>query len=522
MLALLSTLAANHLAAQPAPTDARRVEVAEFSVTGNTLLQPDAVDAVLARFKGQRSMDELKDAARALQDLYRQSGYGAVVTYLPEQSMSGGKLVIAVLEGRVTQVVVLGNRQFSVANVRRSLPLLQEGQTPQVQRIDAQVQLANDNPARKLALTLEAGAKQGEVDARVNVTEDKARRWTVSTDNTGNAQTGRLRLSLAYQDNALWDLDHQLALQFQFAPEHPGAVRIFGGSYKVPIYGAGLMFSAYGTYSNVDAGTTATAAGALQFNGKGSVLGTALTRVFNRNGEFDQRLTLSLEAREYLNSCAIQGLPAGACGSAGESVSAHPLTLEYSTQRGGDRPASFNVAGSHNLGLGGRYASAAQFDAVRPGATRAYTLFRLGAFAALPIVGDWRLSYRLAAQATGDGLIPGEQFGLAGSTAVRGYAEREITGDAGVLGSVELITPALGSGALRLLAFADAGGARNALGTDCSGGATRCTLASAGLGARFAIGPSQWRVDVARALREGRTTRRDSTRVHFQASLPFP
>lgn len=518
VLAALAALAATSASAQ---SDTQRVAVSDISILGNTLLPQATLDAALAPYKGQRTMDEIRQAARVVQDLYRQAGYGAVVTFLPEQAVSGGKLVIGVLEGRIARVEVKGNRQFSTENVRRSVPALTTGRTPQVRRIDAQVQLANDNPARKLALTLEPGANRGEVDALINVTEDAVRRWTVFSDNTGSSETGRLRLGLGYQHAALWDLDHQLAVQAQFAPENPGAVRIFGGSYRVPIYPAGLLLNAYGIYSNVDAGTTATAAGALQFNGNGRALGVSLTRLFERLGEFDQRVSLALEKRDYLNNCVIEGLPTGSCGSAGESVTVYPLTLEYNAYRGGDRPAGFHVAVAHNVNLGGSRASAASVDAVRPGAPRGYTLVRGGASLVAPLPRDWRVLYRVAGQATGDALVAGEQFGVAGTLAVRGYEEREVTGDSGLAASVELVTPALGNGSLRAAVFADGGVARNQLGTFCNESQSRCTLASMGLGARFAVGPSQWKFDVAQALEDGRTTRRNSTRLHFQASVAF-
>ncbi|HSW03225.1 ShlB/FhaC/HecB family hemolysin secretion/activation protein [Aquabacterium sp.] len=518
VLAALLALTAVSASAQ---SDTQRVAVTDISIIGNTLLPQATLDAALAPYKGQRTMAELKQAAAAVQELYRQAGYGAVVTFLPEQAVAGGKLVIGVLEGRIARVVVLGNKQFSAENVRRSLPLLAEGQTPRVRRIDAQVQLANDNPARKLALTLEAGSNKGEVDAVVNVTEEPVSRWSLSADNSGSRQTGRLRLGLGYQHAALWDRDHQLSLQAQMAPEHPSAVRIFSGSYRVPLYSAGLIFNTFATYSNVDAGTTATAAGALQFNGKGRALGLSLTRLFDRFGEFDQRLTLSLEKRDYLNNCAIEGLPAGACGSAGESVTVHPLAIEYSAQRPGERTAGFNLALSHNLKLGGRHAGAGSIGAVRPGGELGFTVLRGSAYAVTPLGRDWRLNYRLTAQASADGLVPGEQFGLAGMNAVRGYQEREVTGDSGAAASIEVISPAIGSTGLRVLAFADGGVARNRLGTDCLEGQTRCTLASWGLGTRFALGASQWRFDVAQALKDGRTSERNSVRLHFQASLSF-
>ena len=125
-------------------------------------------------------------------------------------------------------------------------------------------------------------------------------------------------------------------------------------------------------------------------------------------------------------------------------------------------------------------------------------------------------------QASADGLVAGEQFGLTGASLVRGYEEREITGDSGIAVNVELLSPALGGSAARLLAFVDGGTARNQLGTACNDTQTRCTLASIGLGARFTLGDAQGRIDLARPLKDGRETLRHSTRLHFQASVSFP
>lgn len=517
-LAALTALSASAGAQAPSPAP-QKVAVNEISVLGNTLLPAARIEAVLAPFKGERSIAEIREAARVLQELYREAGYGAVVTFLPEQAVAGGKLVIGVLEGRLARVAVIGAKRFTPENVRRAVPALAEGQTPQVKRIDGQVLLANDNPARKLAVTLEPGGQRGEVDATVNVTEAPVSRWVVSAENTGSRQTGRLRLGLGYQHAALWDRDHQLSLQAQTSPEHPSAVRIFSGSYRVPLYGSGLLLNAYGTYSSVDAGSTATAAGALQFNGRGRVWGLSAQGWLPRVGEYEQRLALILEARDYLNNCSIEGLPDGACGSAGESVKVHPLTLEYTLQRGGDRPLGLTAALAHNLSLGGQRTD--QVGAVRPGAAKGYTVLRLQAFGAVPLPGNWQVSGRATAQATGDALIPGEQFGLAGTSAVRGYEEREVTGDSGLAASLEFLTPDIGGTGLRGVFFADAGTTHNRLGQTCDATQVRCSLSALGLGARFALGPSVWKFDVARAMQDGRGTDRGSVRLHFQASMPF-
>ena len=504
------------------------IVVEGFEVSGNTLLAAERIDAALAPFKGRRSLDDLKAAAAAVQELYRRAGYGAVVAYLPEQTTRDGKVTIAVLEGKVADVVVIGNEQFSTEAIRRTMPALQEGRTPHVRDLDLQIRLANENPAHQIALTLEPGAEQGQVDARVSVTERKVSRWWLYVDNTGDDQTGDWRVTLGWRHDNVAGLGHQTTLQVQTSPTDPADVIIGTATYSVPFYTAGMRLDAYAAYSTIESGTTPTAAGSLRFNGEGGVIGARLTKLLPRIGEIDQRVSVALDRRDYLNECSIAGLPPGACGPAGESVTANPLTLEYSMQSAGPLPGGFYLAWANNLDLGGRYGDPSDFEAVRPGAPLHYSAWRLGAFLNPQFAGDWGLRARALGQATGDALVPGEQFGLAGARAVRGYYEREVVGDRGYLGSIEVVTPDLlastdgaSAGTLRLSVFGDAGRVANHLGTECRQGQSTCTLVSYGVGMGWARGPAQFKLDVARADRDGTTTEKGDWRAHVTASYAF-
>jgi hemolysin activation/secretion protein len=504
-----------------------RVRVERFVVTGNTLLAQDTLDTTLARFKGDRTLAELEQAALAVQSLYRDAGYGGVVAYVPPQTGAPGLATIVVLEGRVSRVYITGNRQFSDANIRRAVPQLREGETPKVRRIDAQIQLANENPSRQISLALEPGPQRGDVEARDTVSELPVSRWSLALDNTGNESTGRLRASIGYQNAALWGLDHQLSLQVQLAPDELRAVAVVSAGYRIPFYNAGMTLDLFAAYSDVDGGTAATPAGPLQFSGRGKVLGLRLTRPFQRIGPIDHRLSVGLDQRVYLNDCSILGLPPGACGTAGASVAVHPVSLDYQWQSGGERRFGFNVGYSHNLDVGGNYAQPADYEAVRPGARLRYDLVRLGAYAALPMRGSWQLQARANGQWSDDALVPGEQFGIGGANAVRGYEEREIAGDSGAVASVELVTPNLLASrddpttALRLLGFADVGDASNRLDTPCRARQSSCRLASVGIGARLGYRSLQVKLDVAHALRDAIRTAKGDTRVHFQAIYSF-
>lgn len=529
--ALAGTAAVAQRTASPdatigAPTE-RRVQVRDFLLSGATLIDPARLQAVLAPFKGPRTLAELRQAALAVQAAYVEAGYGAVVAYLPSQAVEDGSIGITVLEGKVGQVVVEGAKRKTAAQIRAALPTLREGETPQVRRIDGELQMANENPGRTVGVLLGPGRQPGEVQATVKVQEAPAQRWQLSADNSGNDRTGRYRVALGWQHADLSGHDDVLTLQVQTSPTASDAVAVLSGGYRLPFPGWLSALDLFAAYNDVDGGTSATAAGDLSFSGRGRIVGARWNLYLPRLAEFDQRLVFGLEQRAYLNQCAISGLPAGACGPAGESVTVQPFTLEWATQRGGQTAGGFNVALSHNLGLGGRHGEAANFEAVRTGAKRRYTVFRAGATLSLPVLEDWSLAGRVNGQFTGDALVPGEQFGIGGSATVRGYEEREITGDSGLTASIELVTPrwdgSFGSQKidLRLLAFADAGSVRNENAAACTGNRSRCNLAAFGLGARLTLGPVQTRLSVANALEDGATTVRGDWRTHLSLSASF-
>jgi len=525
ILSLLAVMPAQAQAPQPAPSV--RMDVQQFRVTGNTLLPEAVLLQTLEPFKGQRSLAELQQAAAAVQALYRQAGYGGVIAYVPAQASAPGTVTIAVLEGHLGKISFSGNARTDEATIRRSLPALREGAVPQPQRLDAQIQLANENPARQLAVSLEPGAKQGEVDAQVLVKEQPPSRWTLGLDNTGNAATGRLRTTVGYQRAELWGLDHVLSLQYQTSPEKLDSVSVLSAGYRVPLYDAGLVLDVFAAHSDVDGGRTATVAGPLQFDGKGEVLGLRLGGRLARDGEMVQRFAAGMDRRAYLNNCSIEGLPAGACGGAGESVVVHPLSLDYLVQWTGSEPASLELTLSQNLS-GGAHGRAADFQAVRPGANPGFATLKLQAARARALPGGWQLQWRLQGQASPDALVPGEQLGLGGANAVRGYEERELIGDQGLLGSLEVLTSDLShlvGGApntMRGLFFVDAGKVWNHLGTPCRNGQSSCALVSVGFGLRAMLAGLQLHLDLAHTLKPGLQTERHEQHVHLNATYSFP
>jgi hemolysin activation/secretion protein len=496
------------------------VEVARYEVEGNTLIAPERLAAVLEPYTGRVTLSRLREAAATVQELYREDGWGGVVAFLPEQTLEGGVVRIRVVEGRLVRIDVTGQSAFSVENIRASLPALQEGSTPEVRRVDAQIQMANENPAKAVQVLLQPGVQPGELVAKVEVQELPVLRATARLDNSGGRSTGRWRAALGAQHANLFGLDHVGAIELQTAPENIDAVAVLSGSWRVPFY-AGRWRSTSTALSNVDAGTVGTAAGDLSFSGRGGVFGCAAGRVPAAAGQRRPAALCRPGAARVRQRVPMAGLPDGACGSAGASVSLQPASLVYTAQAAGEWRWGFSVGLHGNLALGGSNGREANFEAVRGGAPRRYALVRGSSHLSVPVEGWGHLGARFSFQLSDRPLVPGELFGIGGAGNVRGFEERELAGDSGASLSLEAVSANLGeavtwlAGAdVRALLFADAGTVSNSDDAPCQVGRTSCRMGSLGLGLRGGFGAWQLRLDIARAFTFGTTTEKGDVRAH--------
>jgi len=513
-------LTAQPPASQAAPATAAAT-IAAVRVEGNTLLPDSTLAALTSGVAGAApDLAALNAIAARIQNAYREAGYGGVLAYVPPQESNDGVVIVRVVEGKLAQVRVTGNGHFSSANVRAGLPHLQQDATPRIAAIDRDIGLTNSNPRKRINVSLSAGANPGEIDADVSVTDARPLQLLVAYNNTGTGMTGRHRLSIGVEHANLFDSDHVGTLQFQTSPEHPGRVRIFSGGYRVPLYAYAASLDAFVAHSTVNNGTTATTAGPLTFTGRGTIAGLRANRHLDRIGEYDHQLTLGLDRRDYRDDCAIGDFGAAGCGSAAVDVTTLPVSLTYTGQHSGSR-AAHGVSATLAINAGG--SAARTFEAARAGAKRQYAVSRFTGFTERAL-GGGALSARVELQYSAHALIAAEKFGLGGAASVRGYAERELSGDHGYLVRAEaaLASPDWASGLrLRPYAFVDHGRVANRGELPCRGvEATACSLTGAGIGLRLTLPRrASATVDFARALERGATSAAGDMRAHAAFNL---
>jgi len=514
-------------------TQTVRFDIDRFKIEGNTLLKPDEIEAVLKPFTGkQREYGDVKRAIEALRQRYRTEGFSVVWVVAPEQDLDRGVVTLRVIEGRIGKVTIEGNRFFDDANIRSSLPALREKVSPRAKDISANAQLGNENPAKQVDVVLRPGEKQGVVDATVDVIDVRPLKAFLTFDNTGNTETGDYRLGVGVQHANLFNRDNIFTFNYVTSPGKWDQVSLYSGSYRLPLYSSGDSMDFIVAYSDVDAGTTQTVAGPLAFSGQGTVYGLRYNQLLERRGEYSHRIVYGLDYRAYENDCKLGDFGAEGCGPAAVDVTLSPISMAYNGNWAKPgRISDFYVALSHNVPVDAN-GQESDFNAARPspnggdGASSRYTILRCGASMVNAFESNWQVRAAFNAQYTSDSLVTGEQFGIAGATAVRGFQEREIVRDIGYFANLELYSPNLagklvpGENNLRGLLFYDfASAANNPLDGEAR---QKVSTASIGAGFRWNIQRNfNLRFDLARVMDEGGSKKKGDLRGHISVFFGY-
>ncbi len=519
---ILAVAMSSAWAGEPAGDGAAiRFEIARFDVQGNTLLPAQRIDQLLTPFTGKtRDFGDVQRALEALEGAYHAQGYNVVTVELPEQELNRGVVLLRVVEAKIGRVSVKNNAYFDEANIRRSLPALVEGRTPNLREVSANLKQVNESPSKQVTLKLQAGERDDEVDAVLEVKDQPVWKAMANADNTGTAQTGKTHLGFILQNANLFGRDHLATLQYTTSAEEPGRVKVYGAGYHIPLYALGDSLDFFASYSNVDSGTISAGLFNLAVSGRGAVYGARYNQALDKRGEYESRLTYGVDVKAFKNSVELVGQQLG---NLGNDVTVHPLSVGYT----GSLPLKAGEVGGQITLLrnipGGSKGGQRDFTLARTGAKADYTVLRLGGSVTRALANDWQLRAIANGQYTRDALIPGEQFGAGGATSVRGFVEREISNDSGVAVNLEAYTPNLcGHQAwnCRLLGFLDNAYVKrnHAL----PGELDSTSIGSAGVGARLLLSTYvNLQLDYGHVLRAGATGRADANRLHLRLGLAY-
>jgi len=484
--AALPALAQQSVPPAPAPQSAPSpvFAIKGFQVTGDNPLGEGETSAVLAPFlRSDATIETLQKATVALETALRERGFGLHRVALPPQEV-GERVTLNVVRFTISRVTMEPLKIYDEGNIRRSIPELKEGETPNFKVLAIQTAIANENPNKQIQVGIKESEEPDKIDATVTVKELRPWTFAASLSNTGSESSGRDRLTVAGGHTNLFNLDHSFVGAYTTSLERAEDVKQLGLSYKIPLYSLGGVVGATYTYSDVVGNF-----GTFTSTGAGHTFGLSYTHYLPPDG--GRRSYLSVAYDDKLFRAAVINDE-----TIGVDRRSRPLTLGYASRTETDTAAwgynadfAFNLAGGSGNDLASYQAEDPNIDTVRWKALRGRANY------SSVLANKWIWSARGEFQYSPDVLISGEQFGLGGLGSVRGSSiERPLSGDRGLSGTLEVTSPELMTG-LRAIGFLDAGWLGNTNPTPPK--PTSDHLASTGLGLRYGNGPWALAVDYA-------------------------
>ena len=459
-----------------------RFDIGRFDVEGNTLLPAERVQQLVAPFAGKKRVyGDVQKALEALEGEYRRLGYGTVQVFVPEQELAAGTVRLVVTESVVGKITLTGNIHHDEANIRNTLPGLQEGKAPNMKALSENIQLANENPTKQIDVTLGIAEEEGKVDAKITVTDEPPNRFIATLDNTGTPASGRHRLGLAWQNTNLFNSDQILTLAITGSPDLPQTrsqnntagsetareMAVASVAYRLPLYSIGDAIDfAYGKSNSNGPVPTAGVTGAATgpgIVGKGEVYSLRWNHYLPRAGEYSSKVIFGYDLKDIVvETCT----PIGNCSPAViQKNRVQPFSIAYAGQRlGAGKMLDYN--------LGVAFGSQQDILPANRGANNipSFSAYRLSTSYMHVLKSDWALRYAFSGQyappnhrgATRVGVPSVEQFGVTGASSVRGFFERSVAGDSGYYVNLETYSPEMAKdfnipGSLKFLGFIDLG-----------------------------------------------------------------
>jgi hemolysin activation/secretion protein len=489
------------LPALPVPGEGERrlsrgpeIVVREFRVTGSSIFDDAELARVTAPYLGRPiASEELLELRDRLTRLYVDTGHLNSGAVLPDQDVREGVVEYRIVEGRLADVAVEGNRWFRADYLESRI--LRGAHTPlDVKDLESQLQLLQQDPRiRRVDAELVPGERPGDARLRARFEEEPPYVASLELSNHDSPSIGSYRseLNLAHRNlTGRGDVLRLMAAATEGLNEYELG-------YEMPVTSFDTTLGGWFYYGSSD--VVEEPFDDLDISSRSKTFGLELRQPIHRTLETQFELALTGEWRESENFLLGDPYPFSEGTDDGRAVVSVVRFRQDFLYR--DLQQVVALRSQLSLGLDVFGATMGGCEIAEP-ATDCSThaadgdevpdaqfLAWLGQLQWVRRFGPWGLEsvFRTDVQLATRPLFSLEQFSVGGHQSVRGYRENELVRDDGLVSSLEIRIPlwsnAEGSSSLQLAPFIDVGRSWNTQ-RDAS---SPHWLTSAGVGLRASL-----------------------------------
>jgi len=451
---------------------------------------------------------------------YRSKDRPVVDVFVPEQEITKGIVQLMVIEARVGEVKVDGLKWFSNDLIRGHVRL-QPGDVIRASELLKDINYINANPFRFARPVLQPGKEFGTTDLVIDSKDRFPMRFYAGYEDTGSRATGLERFFAGINMGNVFGRGHEIGYQYT-TNRHFHDFDIHSAYWRIPLANRDTL-AFYGSYADYHTGHSGDGLGSVNWTASVRYITLLPSRHNLRHG-----LEFGMDFKRSDNDLAESGSTVY-----DDYIDVAQWAFQYggrSRDRLGDTSYTFNVYWSPCSEFLSSHQSKDKYEAVRAGTDPEYLYGHMSVERQWVLPKGWRLFNRVTAQVSDGRLPPTEQLGMGGYNTVRGFDERDVNSDQGLISTIELRTPKLDlritdkslrlPSYLQFLAFCDYGYAKN------SGSAAyeqrNEDMLSAGVGLRCRISDNvNLRVDYGHKLKDVRGSDSGDGRFHIFLMMAY-
>ena len=401
-------------------------------ITGNTVFSARELAKITKPYVNrQLTSEDLEALRQAITIHYIKKGYVNSGAIIPDQKIVNGVITLRVIEGKVDQIKVEGNKWFTDGYLQSRLAL-GTGPPVNIAPLQERLQLLQQNQLLdRLHAELKPGIRPGESMLKVTVEERQPVKVEAGFDNYQSPSVGAERgwLNIAHRNLT----GHGDILSLTYGRSE-GVIPQLDISYTIPVNAHDTTLSM--RYRKNDFDVVEEPFEPLDVESKSNIYQLSLRHPFYRS--LTQEFAMSLTGERLWNRTFLLGEPFSFSPGAEDGEST--VTAVRFSQEWAFRTQRQVVAARSRFSLG---INALDATIHNPSIADGRFFSWLGQFQWARVFRPWdmQLIFRTDLQLCNEPLLPLEQIAVGGRYSVRGYRENQMVRDEGLIASLESRIP---------------------------------------------------------------------------------
>lgn len=402
-----------------------------IKLQGNDVLSSKVVNRIIAEYENRDlKMSEIKELCLRLQEKFIKSGYFLARVYPPPQEVKEGNLTLDVLEGRLGEVFIVGNKHYKEKFLKKQFARF-EGKAINYDELLKTLFLLNENSDLQVGAVFKKGTEVGTADLVLRVEDKLPCHLYIDENNYGSQQTSMWRTGARAEYGNLFTGGDRIAVTEVLGNPFSN-LNYTNASYEIPLNTIGTRLKLNYIYSAFHVNQF------LELNLRGRTqIGTVeVTQALARTRNWSTNLYLSFDYKQ------IQNYQMNVTSSY-DKLRVFTLGFDFDTTDSwkGRNVADFSVAYGVPHFLGGLHTDPPKGESSREGSGGLFAILNVDYTRIQSVYKDTFFMFHTSGQATSYKLPLSEQIYIGGIDTVRGFPMAAALGDDGYYANLELRTP---------------------------------------------------------------------------------